>query len=90
MVYPEDGGHLILISNRHLMDVLFFTPLETIEYINFIQIASTVIYALLPKIGIPIGRVNYHDNGNLEADKKIGAHQHLHIFGRSKESSQQT
>ena len=89
MVYREDGGHLILIPNRHVVDVRFFTPPEIVEYMKFIQIASTVMYTVLPKIGIPIGRVNYHDNGNLEADKKIGAHQHLHIFGRSKESRQQ-
>lgn len=89
MVYREDGGHLILIPNRHVVDVRFFSPAETIEYMAFTRTASEVMYDLVPKMMIPIGRVNYHDNGNFEADKKIGAHQHLHIYGRSKTSVNQ-
>jgi diadenosine tetraphosphate (Ap4A) HIT family hydrolase len=90
MVYREDGGHLILIPNRHVVDIRFFTPSESLEYMKFMQITSAVMYDLVPEMGIPIGRINYHDNGNFEADKVIGAHQHLHIYGRSKKSYKQT
>ena len=89
MVYREDGGHLILIPNRHVVDVRFFSLQESDEYIKFMKVASTIMYDFLPTIGIDVGRINYHDNGNLEADKVIGAHQHLHIFGRSRVSVNQ-
>jgi diadenosine tetraphosphate (Ap4A) HIT family hydrolase len=89
MVYREDGGHLILLPNRHVTDIQYFTREESLEYISLCQSVSRVMYDLLPKFGIDLGRINYHDNGNLEADKKIGAHQHLHFFGRSRDAKRQ-
>ena len=89
MVYREDGGHLIMLPNRHVVDVSDFTKEESLEYMHLMKITSKTMYTLLPKFGIPIGRINYHDNGNLEADKKIGAHQHLHFYGRSRSAVHQ-
>lgn len=84
MVYREDGGHLIMIPKRHVVDIADFTDSETQEYMVLAKAASKVMYSLLPELGIDVGRINYHDNGNLEADKKIGAHQHLHFYGRAR------
>lgn len=84
MVYREDGGHLILLPHRHVVDRRDFSGGEALEYMRFSMIVSDVMYTALPSFGIDIGRINYHDNGNLEADKKIGAHQHLHFFGRAR------
>jgi len=89
MVYREDGGHLILIPNQHRVDIRDFNVEETIEYMAFMRAASDVFYDLLPKMNIPVGRINYHDNGNFEADKACGAHQHMHIYGRAKNAQKQ-
>ncbi len=84
MVYREDGGHLIVVPNRHVIDLRFFSKDESLEYMAFLRTASEIMYDCVPTFSIPVGRVNYHDNGNLEADKKAGAHQHMHIYGRSR------
>ena len=43
MVYGEDGGHLILIPNRHVVDVRFFSTQVSVEYIKFIKVASVIM-----------------------------------------------
>ena len=89
MVYREDGGHVILLPKRHVTDVSFFTNEEAHEYMVFYMAAGKLMYDIVPTFGIDLGRVNYHDNGNLEADKKIGAHQHLHFYGRARSARHQ-
>jgi diadenosine tetraphosphate (Ap4A) HIT family hydrolase len=81
---PEDGGHLIVFSNRHIHSRIEATKYEILEMWDLSIIAGKLLNKMLN-----IDWYNFQENGNWNMILPTGNHFHLHIYGRSRQSNNQ-
>jgi len=88
----EDGGHLWIISKEHYTDRTEFPPKVAIEMIRLSQMVGIAYKKAMAEGGVDVARINYQENGNW-AFRKGASYQpyfHLHIYGRTVDSKNQT
>jgi hypothetical protein len=89
LVDRNDGGHITITPKRKVIDRQQLTCGEAIEWMRLSIVAGEALQQVMTALGVPIGRVNYQDNGNWSVFKPEGPQLHLHIFGRAKNATQQ-
>ena len=78
---PQDGGHLVVVPNRHVSNRLQLTKDESVEMWEFSVIAAKSLSRLLS-----IDWYNFQENGNWTVDNPNLCHLHMHIYGRDRQS----
>lgn len=73
-----DGGHLIINPKAPVEDRTQLTAEQAIELVKLTMVAGEAMKTVLSARGIPIGRINYQDNGNWRPEL------HVHLYGRAR------
>jgi diadenosine tetraphosphate (Ap4A) HIT family hydrolase len=76
-----DGGHLIINPKIAVNDRTKLAREQAIELMKLTMVAGEAMTAVLTRKGIPIGRINYQDNGNWRHEL------HVHLYGRSRNAT---
>ena len=76
-VTRSDGGHLIINPKVAVKDRTKLTRDQAVELVKLTMVAGEAMTTVLTRRGIPIGRMNYQDNGNWRHEL------HVHLYGRS-------
>ena len=76
-VTRDDGGHLIINPKIAVEDRTRLSREQAIELVKLTMVAGEAMKTVLTRKGIPIGRINYQDNGNWRHEL------HVHLYGRS-------
>jgi diadenosine tetraphosphate (Ap4A) HIT family hydrolase len=79
-VTRSDGGHLIINPKVAVDDRTKLTRDQAIELMKLTMVAGEAMTTVLTSRGIPIGRINYQDNGNWRHEL------HVHLYGRSRDA----
>jgi diadenosine tetraphosphate (Ap4A) HIT family hydrolase len=82
-VTRSDGGHLIINPKAAVEDRTKLAPEQAIELVRLTMVAGEAMATVLTRRGIPIGRINYQDNGNWRHEL------HVHLYGRSRSATLQ-
>lgn len=72
-----DGGHIVIDPKVPVEDRSMLTPGQAIELVKLTMVGGEAMKTVLTRKGIPIGRINYQDNGNWRAEL------HVHLYGRA-------
>jgi diadenosine tetraphosphate (Ap4A) HIT family hydrolase len=72
-----DGGHLIINPKAPVEDRTKLPREQAIELMKLTMVAGEAMKSVLTRKGMPIGRINYQDNGNWRHEL------HVHLYGRS-------
>jgi diadenosine tetraphosphate (Ap4A) HIT family hydrolase len=80
-VTRSDGGHLIINPKVAVEDRTRLTRDQAVELVKLTMVAGEAMTSVLTRKGIPIGRINYNDNGNWRHEL------HVHLYGRSREAT---
>ena len=76
-----DGGHLIINPKVAVEDRTKLTRDQAVELMKLTMVAGEAMKTVLTRRGIPIGRINYQDNGNWRHEL------HVHLYGRSRNAT---
>jgi len=76
-----DGGHLIINPKVAIEDRTKLAPDQAVELVKLTMVAGEAMRTVLTRKGIPIGRINYQDNGNWRHEL------HVHLYGRSRNAT---
>jgi diadenosine tetraphosphate (Ap4A) HIT family hydrolase len=76
-----DGGHLVINPKVPVEDRTVLAPEQAIELMKLTMVAGEAMKTVLTCRGIPIGRINYQDNGNWRHEL------HIHLYGRSRNAT---
>ena len=82
-VTRSDGGHLIINPKVAVDDRTKLTREQAIELVKLTMVTGEAMTTVLTRRGIPIGRINYQDNGNWRHEL------HVHLYGRSRDATVQ-
>ena len=82
-VTRSDGGHLIINPIVPVEDRTKLTREQALELVKLTMVAGEAMTTVLTRRGIPIGRINYQDNGNWRHEL------HVHLYGRSRRATNQ-
>ncbi len=77
-VTRKDGGHLIINPKVAVEDRTHLTREQAVELVKLTMVVGEAMKTVLTRSGIPIGRINYQDNGNWRHEL------HVHVYGRSR------
>lgn len=77
-VTRTDGGHLIINPKVAVEDRTQLSREQAIELVKLTMVAGEAMKTVLTRRGIPIGRINYQDNGNWRHEL------HVHLYGRAR------
>ena len=77
----SDGGHLIINPKVAVEDRTKLAREQAIELVKLTMVAGEAMKTVLTRKGIPIGRINYQDNGNWRHEL------HVHLYGRSRNAT---
>jgi diadenosine tetraphosphate (Ap4A) HIT family hydrolase len=80
-VTRSDGGHLIINPKVAVEDRTKLTRDQAVELMKLTMVAGEAMTTVLARRGIPIGRMNYQDNGNWRHEL------HVHLYGRSRDAT---
>ena len=80
-VTRSDGGHLIINPKVAVEDRTKLTRNQAVELMKLTMVAGEAMKSVLTCRGIPIGRINYQDNGNWRHEL------HVHLYGRSHDAT---
>src|SRR3954470_19038150 len=83
LVDREDGGHIIISPKVKVRTRQDLEPALAIELMRLTIVTGEAMTKVLTRNGVPIGRINYQDNGNWSVHKPEGPHLHIHLYGRS-------
>lgn len=72
-----DGGHLIINPRVNVEDRTQLSREQAVELVKITMIAGEAMRTVMTARGVPIGRINYQDNGNWRREL------HVHLYGRS-------
>lgn len=72
-----DGGHLIINPRVNVEDRTYLTREQAVELVKITMIAGEAMRTVMTARGVPIGRINYQDNGNWRHEL------HVHLYGRA-------
>jgi diadenosine tetraphosphate (Ap4A) HIT family hydrolase len=78
-----DGGHLIINPKVTVEDRTQLDRGRAVELVKLTMVAGEAMKAVLARKGIPIGRINYQDNGNWRHEL------HVHLYGRARDAKRQ-
>lgn len=73
----HDGGHLIINPRVNVEDRTHLTRAQAIELVKITMITGAAMRTVMTARGVPIGRINYQDNGNWRHEL------HVHLYGRA-------
>ena len=76
-----DGGHLIINPKVPVADRTKLSREQAVELVKLTMVAGEAMTTVLTRRGIPIGRMNYQDNGNWRHEL------HVHLYGRSRNAT---
>ena len=76
-----DGGHLIINPKVTVQDRTKLTRDQAVELVKLTMVTGEAMTTVLTRRGIPIGRINYQDNGNWRHEL------HVHLYGRSRDAT---
>ena len=80
-VTRADGGHLIINPKVALEDRTKLSREQAVELVKLTMAVGEAMKTVLTRKGIPIGRINYQDNGNWRHEL------HVHLYGRSRNAT---
>ena len=80
----RDGGHIVIIPKKKVVERTKFSPKVAIEFIRLSMIVGEAFKIVMNRNGVDLERINYQDNGNWSVFKPEGPHFHLHLYGRAK------
>jgi diadenosine tetraphosphate (Ap4A) HIT family hydrolase len=80
-VTRADGGHLIINPKVAVEDRTKLTREQAIELVKLTMVVGEAMTKVLTRKGIPIGRINYQDNGNWRHEL------HVHLYGRARNAT---
>lgn len=83
LVTRLDGGHIIINPRTRVEDRTKLTPPQAIELMRLTMLTGSAMTEGLRRRGIPIGRINYQDNGNWGIFTPEGPCLHIHLYGRA-------
>ena len=78
-----DGGHLIINPKGAIEDRTKLSREQAVELVKLTMVTGEAMKTVLAHKGIPIGRINYQDNGNWRHEL------HVHLYGRSRNATLQ-
>ncbi len=78
-----DGGHIVIDPKTAVEDRTQLTREQAVELVKLTMVAGEAMKTLLTRRGIPVGRINYQDNGNWRAEL------HVHLYGRARNATLQ-
>ena len=84
LVDREDGGHIVVVPKRRVVDRTQLEPKEAIELMRLTMVVGEAFGIVMNRRGVDIGRINYQDNGNWSVFKPDGPQMHIHLYGRAK------
>lgn len=76
-----DGGHVIINPKVPVEDRTMLAREQAVELMKLTMVAGEAMKTVLTRKGIPIGRINYQDNGNWRHEL------HVHLYGRSRDAT---
>lgn len=79
-----DGGHIKIYPKERFVDRTELPPKLAIELMRLTMVAGKAMFAVMNKLGVDIGRINYQDNGNWSVFSPEGPYLHIHLYGRAK------
>ena len=82
-VSRADGGHLIINPKAPVEDRTHLSREQAIELVKLTMVAGEAMTTVLTARGVPIGRINYQDNGNWRHEL------HVHLYGRARNATRQ-
>ena len=82
-VTRTDGGHLIINPKVTVEDRTQLARDQAVELMKLTMVTGAAMKTVLTRRGIPIGRINYQDNGNWRHEL------HVHLYGRSRHATTQ-
>lgn len=82
-VARADGGHLVINPKVAVEDRTQLTPEQAVELMKLTMVAGEAMKTVLTRRGVPIGRINYQDNGNWRTEL------HVHVYGRARDAKLQ-
>lgn len=83
LVSRLDGGHISISPKVRINDRTLLEPDLAVELMFLSMLIGEAMTVGLTNRGIPIGRINYQDNGNWAVFKPEGPYLHLHLYGRA-------
>ena len=82
-VARADGGHLIINPRQAVPDRTHLSREQAVELVKLTMVCGAAMQAVLPPLGVDIGRINYQDNGNWRHEL------HVHLYGRARNAQLQ-
>jgi diadenosine tetraphosphate (Ap4A) HIT family hydrolase len=76
-VSRSDGGHVVINPKIAVEDRAQLDGEQAIELAKLTMAVGEAMKTVLTRRGVPIGRINYQDNGNWRAEL------HVHLYGRA-------
>lgn len=76
-VSRSDGGHVVIDPKVVVEDRTRLSAEQAIELVKLTMVGGEALKTVLTRKGIPIGRINYQDNGNWRTEL------HVHLYGRA-------
>jgi diadenosine tetraphosphate (Ap4A) HIT family hydrolase len=65
------------------------TPQQAVELMQLTIVVGAAMEKVMTAHGVPIGRINYHDDGNWSVFKPGGPQLHYHLYGRARNAVRQ-
>ncbi len=88
-VSREEGGHIWIMGKKHFSDRYDLTPKEATEVMRLTMLIGQAMIDGMKKREITIGRINFQDNGNWAYLKGLEPTFHIHLYGRTENSTVQ-
>lgn len=76
-VSRADGGHIVINPKIAVEDRTQLDAQQASELVKLTMVVGEAMKTVLTRRGVPIGRINYQDNGNWRAEL------HVHLYGRA-------
>lgn len=89
-VSREEGGHVWIMGKEHFNERYELSPKQATEVMRLTMLIGEAVIKGMKNRGIEIGRINFQDNGNWAYLKGLEPTFHIHLYGRTKDSTVQT
>ena len=89
-VARSDGGHLIIFPKVPIDNRWEFNANRAKALMRISMMVGEAMIRGLNERGVPVERLNFQDNGNWAIGSEKGPKFHLHVYGRAKNSVNQT
>jgi len=89
-VSRTDGGHITIMPKDPVENRWDFEPTRAKALMRISMMVGEAMKNALNERGVPVERLNFHDNGNWSINTEAGPKCHLHLYGRARDSVNQT